>query len=346
MDVDERVAVGSSRSVSSKLDAASKPQLIALLTKQMTRVKEAERRAAELSEQLEALRTQREQQQQADRQQQVEHSTEAEGTVKAESPQSTHTQTAPPRQEAQPRSDSVAALPLQSTAAAIDDEQHRLLSVDVLELRHAAVVRSYEDRLSALNGTLVKYKGVTAKLHDKLKAMAEQIKLTSIEQAMAAAQQSEAERVIQSRADEMAVMLEVVEAVMGNRERAQWEAEMRREKEEAVKAATERGSGRSESEQQQEQQPDEVEAAGRTSAHQAGPTSINGVERTVAVDGSLFRLSRLLAAVQRQSGEVRRMKEESLSQLLALSQAQQTTQHKSAAHSSLHTDIRALVTQQ
>ena len=314
-------AAGSGRSgssVSSKLEAASKPQLIALLTKQMARIKEAERRAAELSAQsmqrqreteedrqavearerewqsravaaeadcsllrqqlqqaraqqaeeaaanerqqhvIQQLRERLEQLQQQQPQQSDRRSRESDGSSQSVS-------SAAAVGDVSPAASSTAPSP--STAVDVDDDEQRRLSGDVLELRHAAVVRSYEERLSALNGTLVKYKGVTAKLHDKLKAMAEQIKQANHEQSVAAAQQAEAETVIQRRADETGLILEMVDAVMGNKERALWEADMHSEHQQAVRPAKWKEVEQYESEQQQQTD---------SEAHR-GDTSTNGV---------------------------------------------------------------------
>ena len=411
LDADSGASAASARSsVSSKLDSASKPQLIGLLTKQMARMKEADRRAAELSSQLATLQREREDDRQAAQAREDEWRTAMEQRAadvarltqqlldtetqltheaadKHRLQQTTHALQAQleqlqtslrqqqqqqqllvnePRarqsngqaegsgmEESRPQSQSppaaaaathTAEVPAAGVAdSAGEDDQHALrLSVDVVELRHAAVVRSYEEKLGALNATLVKYKGVTAKLHDKLKAMAEQIKQLNSEQAAAVTQQAEAGRVIQQRADETSVVLTMVEAVMGNKERAQWEAEMRDEEQQALGVAAEQRGERSEGEQQQ---PAEDEAAARASTRHASGSaaSTNGAGSAVSVNGSLSRLSRLLAAVQRQSGEVRRMKEESLSQLLALSQAQQTSQHKSALTRAALTTVAPLV---
>ena len=347
----------SAQSVSSKLEAASKPQLIALLTKQMTRIREADKRATELSSQLAGLHSERDEERQARQRTEADwqaalQATQADLAQLRQQLQSAHShsgQEAPAQHDQQQANHSPPQQPQSATntataldAAAVDsateeDEQQRRLSVDVVELRHAAVVRSYEEKLAALNGTLVKYKGVTAKLHDKLKAMAEQLKAVNTEQAIAASQQAEAERVIHQRAEEMSVVLDIVDAVMGAKERAQWEADMRSEHEEqAARAATDPRSESSEGEQHRHQSQDHKQqradgetGVDRTSArHTAG--LVNGAGSAVSSEGSLSRLSRLLAAVQRQGGEVRRMKEESLGQLLVLSQAHQTTQHKSA----------------
>ena len=116
---------------------------------------------------------------------------------------------------------------------------------------------------------------------------------------------------------------------MGSKERAQWEADMNSEREDAAKPAEGDASTTSESYQQQEDVGGASHAASHAAARPSSGVVVNGRGSSNSVDGSLPRLSRLLAAVQRQSGEVRRMKEESLNQLLALTQAQQATQHRS-----------------
>ena len=391
MDVDESAAAaasGVSRSVSSRLEAASKPQLVALLTKQMARIKEAERRAAEASAKLAALQRQSEVEEaqraaaQAEAEAERRRATEAQ-SAELESAQqrlrATESQLETERAEAQRQqqrsealqarveqlqaqaqaqqqqeeqqartrpvelgrqtADGGAALhtPSAQSAAPVEEEQHRALHESVTALRHAAEVRSYEERLSGVQATLQKYKGVTAKLHDKLRGMAEQIKQLHAEQHTAAAVQRRAEAAVQARADEQSALLDVVEAAMGGRERAQWEADMASEEEgrRAQDMAAELSDGER-SQEQRTQQAADGEGAAAAVRSNPEPATANGAGGGALVDGSLSRLSRLLAAVQRQSGEVRRMKEESLNQLLALSQAQQAQQHKSAERS-LHT---------
>ena len=185
-------------------------------------------------------------------------------------------------------------------------------------LRREALQRQFDAEMAAKEETLGKYKGVTLKLHEKMRGMTERWRETTRE--------AESLHRTVDRLDALTLPLiaQLMDAVLGQKERETWEKAEREEREAAARKAGEEGK-----EGEEEKKAGEAgerlrgegphgESAGGFAAAPSASSASSG-SPSVAAPSSASSLARLLSAVQRQALDVRRMKEESLGHIQQLS---------------------------